>query len=106
MKKLAVILSALIMMIIIAPASASAITFTPSFKVESESAYLINLDKDTVVYEKNSVKKMYPASLVKIMTAIIVLDNVKDLDNTYYEAPLLAVTLSEPKHNFFFSGVN
>lgn len=89
MKKLAVILSALIMMIIIAPASASAITFTPSFKVESESVYLINLDKDTVIYEKNSIKKMYPASLVKIMTAIIVLDNVKDLDNTYYEAPLV-----------------
>jgi hypothetical protein len=28
------------------------------------------------------------------------------LSSTYYEAPLFAVTLSEPKHNFFFSGVN
>ena len=32
---------------------------------------------------------MYPASLTKIMTAIIVLDNVKDLDNTTFEAPLV-----------------
>ena len=28
------------------------------------------------------------------------------LSSTYYEAPLFAVTLSEPKHNFLFSGVN
>lgn len=32
---------------------------------------------------------MYPASLTKIMTAIVVLDNVSDLDNTEYEAPLV-----------------
>lgn len=88
MKKIAVFLSVLMIISIIAPIKASAITFTPSFKVESEAAYLINLDKDVVVYEKNSIKKMYPASLTKIMTAIIVLDHVKDLDNTYYEAPL------------------
>ena len=68
--------------------AAASITFTPNFTISSEAAVLINLDKDIIVYEKNPTKKMYPASLVKIMTAIVVLDNVKDLDNTEFEAPL------------------
>ena len=50
---------------------------------------MINLDKDVVVYSKNADKKMYPASLTKIMTAMVVLDNVEDLDNTKFEAPLV-----------------
>ena len=68
--------------------TASAITFNPNFTISSEAAVMINLDKDTVVYSKNADKKMYPASLTKIMTAMVVLDNVQDLDNTYFEAPL------------------
>ena len=52
--------------------SAAAVTFTPNFTVSSEAAVLINLDKDVIVYEKNPTKKMYPASLTKIMTAIVV----------------------------------
>ncbi len=71
------------------PAKASAITFTPNFTISSEAAVMINLDKDVTVYEKNPDKKMYPASLTKIMTAIVVLDHVEDLDNTVFEAPLV-----------------
>lgn len=89
MKKISMLLAAFMILTIISPLKSYAVTFSPSFKVESEAAYLVNLDKNIVVYEKNSTKKMYPASLTKIMTAIIVLDNVKDLDNTYYEAPLV-----------------
>lgn len=66
-----------------------AVTFTPNFTVESDAAYLVNLDKDLTLYEKNADKRCYPASLTKIMTAIIVLENVPDLDNTYAEAPLV-----------------
>ena len=67
---------------------ASATVFNPNFSIESESALMINLDKDMTVYEKNPTKKMYPASLTKIMTAIVVLDNVDDIENTWFEAPL------------------
>lgn len=67
----------------------SAITFTPNFTLSSEAALMYNLDKDVVVYTKNADKKMYPASLTKIMTAMIVLDNVEDLENTSFEAPLV-----------------
>lgn len=88
-KKLAVFVSAFMIFGIFSRIPASAVTFTPNFTVASEAAVLINLDKDIVVYEKNPMKKMYPASLTKIMTAIVVLDHVDDLDNTSFEAPLV-----------------
>lgn len=89
MKKIALITAVLVLFTIFAPLKTEAITFTPNFTVTSEVAVLINLDKDITLYEKNPTKKMYPASLTKIMTAIVVLDNVKDLDNTTFEAPLV-----------------
>ncbi len=70
-------------------ANTSALTFNPNFTITSEAAIMINLDKDVTVYTKNPDKKMYPASLTKIMTAMVVLDNVEDLDNTVFEAPLV-----------------
>ena len=87
-KGLAVFLAAAFIFCTASQVETSAVTFTPNFTVSSEAAVLINLDKDIVVYEKNPTKKMYPASLTKIMTAIVVLDHVQDLDNTTYEAPL------------------
>jgi D-alanyl-D-alanine carboxypeptidase (penicillin-binding protein 5/6) len=66
----------------------ASVLFTPSFPISSEAAVLVNLDKDVTIYEKNPTKKMYPASLTKIVTAMVVLDNVSDIDNTTYEAPL------------------
>lgn len=88
-KKLAIALAAAFTISIASQVCVSAVTFTPNFTVSSEAAVLINLDKDVIVYEKNPTKKMYPASLTKIMTAIVVLDHVKDLDNTTFEAPLV-----------------
>ncbi|MBQ8786671.1 MAG: hypothetical protein IJZ61_03450, partial [Oscillospiraceae bacterium] len=89
LKKIAVTLAAALTVSIFSQLTAAAVTFTPNFTVASEAAVLINLDKDVIVYEKNPTKKMYPASLTKIMTAIVVLDHVKDLDNTEFEAPLV-----------------
>ncbi len=89
LKKIALTVAAALTVTVFAQIPASAVTFTPNFTVSSESAVLINLDKDVIIYEKNPTKKMYPASLTKIMTAIVVLDHVKDLDNTEYEAPLV-----------------
>lgn len=87
-RRLAAVLAALFTVNVLLTARVSAVTFTPNFTVISEAAVLINLDKDVVLYEKNPTKKMYPASLTKIMTAIVVLDHVSDLDNTSYTAPL------------------
>lgn len=87
-RKIAAFIAAVFIMTVFSAIPASAVTFTPNFTVASEAAVLINLDKDVILYEKNPTKKMYPASLTKIMTAIVVLDHVTDLDNTEYEAPL------------------
>ena len=48
--------------------------------INSNNAILINLNEDTVLYEKNSEEKTSIASLTKIMTAIVVLDKVDNLD--------------------------
>ena len=57
--------------------------FTTNVKaldINSKHAILINLNEDTILYEKNSEEKTKIASLTKIMTAIIVFDNVDNLD--------------------------
>lgn len=50
------------------------------FEVRAKTALLVSLDTDEVIYSKNADEKMYPASLTKIMTAVIVLENTEDLD--------------------------
>ena len=88
MKKFSALIAAILIFTMLACPAAEAVSFTPPFEVQSEAAYLINLDTGIVVYEKNSRKKMYPASLTKIMTAILVLENINDLENTNITAPL------------------
>ncbi len=56
-----------------------ALNFTPSFTIRSQAALLMNLDTDTVLYQKNADTQYMPGSLVQIMTAIIVLENCSDL---------------------------
>lgn len=45
----------------------------------SEYIYVIDREDKTAVIEKNSTKKTYPASLVKMMTTIVALENIDDL---------------------------
>ena len=51
-----------------------------AFEINSKNAILINLNDDTVLYEKNSKENTKIASLTKIMTAVVVLDTIDDLD--------------------------
>ena len=77
-------------MVCLAAPKSSAVLFSPDFSITSEAAVMVNLDKGVIVYEKNADKKMYPASLTKIVTAMVVLDHVpeEELNTTMYEAPL------------------
>ena len=61
--------------------TAQGATYTPDVALYSKAYMLINLDDDThpVVAEKNSGERIYPASLTKIVTAMVALQNVKDL---------------------------
>ena len=71
----------LILTVLCAPLSAQAAEYTPDKKIYAKAYMLVNLDDDSypVVTQKNADEKMYPASLTKIVTAMVVLNNVTDL---------------------------
>ena len=73
--------------------SANAAIYQPDVELYSKAYMLINLDDDSypVVAQKNQDEKMYPASLTKIVTAIVTLNNVSDLQEQ--------VTVSEAAFN-------
>ncbi|MEF9983947.1 MAG: D-alanyl-D-alanine carboxypeptidase, partial [Oscillospiraceae bacterium] len=62
--------------------AASTSKYTPPFELDAKGVFLINTDTNEVIYEKNSSEKMYPASTTKIMTAILALELVPDLEHT------------------------
>jgi len=51
----------------------------PGMQIHSHAVYLFSLDEQTVVYQRNADTPLYPASLVKIMTAILAIENTPDL---------------------------
>lgn len=51
-----------------------------ALSIDSKSAILYNLNDNEIIYEKNSNDKTYVASLTKIMTALITLENINNLD--------------------------
>jgi D-alanyl-D-alanine carboxypeptidase (penicillin-binding protein 5/6) len=58
------------------PGSSASIFFD---KLNSPNAILIRLKDHTITMQKNSEKKIYPASLTKMMTAIVAIENLPDL---------------------------
>jgi D-alanyl-D-alanine carboxypeptidase (penicillin-binding protein 5/6) len=61
---------------------AGAASYPNDVKTESDSILLVNMDSGQTVYEKDADSKRYPASTTKIMTYIIAVENIADLDNT------------------------
>ncbi|WMM25246.1 D-alanyl-D-alanine carboxypeptidase [Tissierella sp. MB52-C2] len=50
----------------------------------SSNAILISLDDNEILLDKSSDERVYPASLTKIMTAILAIENLSDLDEEIY----------------------
>jgi len=50
--------------------------------LHSEGAVLLEMNTGKVLYDKNMKERLYPASITKILTAILVLENCKDLNDT------------------------
>ena len=48
-----------------------ALAWDPPTPTQSPAVYLVNEDTGTVVYQKNANQKMYPASITKLMTAVL-----------------------------------
>lgn len=53
-----------------------------ALEINSENAILYNLNNDEIIYEKDSEEVIKIASLTKIMTAIVAIENIDDLDET------------------------
>ena len=50
-----------------------------AIEINSEHAILYNLNDDKIIYEKNAYEKIKIASLTKIMTTIIALENIENI---------------------------
>lgn len=56
------------------------VSYTPDVDIQAKAVYLYNLDTESLIFEKNAEEPMYPASLTKIMTCILALEQTNDLD--------------------------
>ncbi len=65
------------------------------FDILSENVYVLDADTGITLYEKNANLKAYPASTTKIMTALLLLENVDD-PNEQIEITQEAVDATEP----------
>ena len=84
-KNLIKIMSVLFVLSIIISASisaTSAVSYSNDVKTQSDSILLVNMDTGQTVFEKDSDSKRYPASTTKIMTYIITVENIDDLEKT------------------------
>ena len=79
-KKLFCVLLCLTFSFLIILPSASAYTPT-NFDIDAEGALLINTDTGNIIYTKNADKRLYPASLTKLMTALVLYENTEDIDS-------------------------
>lgn len=50
--------------------------------INSKYVYFYNIDRDNVIYELNSTDEISIASMTKIMTAIVAIESIDDLDAT------------------------
>ena len=55
--------------------------FASEFDITSEYVVLYNLNDDEILYEQNSNEQTSIASITKIMTALVAMDNISDYDS-------------------------
>ena len=77
-KKLFLIFFSILIIItsIFSPISVSAYEVT-EFDISAKAGILVSLDTGKVLYENNTNEKLYPASITKIMTTILILESDK-----------------------------
>lgn len=54
-----------------------------TLSIESGYGVLIDIDKNEIIASKNADKKIYPASMTKMMTLIVAMENIDDLEDTF-----------------------
>lgn len=84
LKKIFCVLLSLILILTVffsmsVPSSAS---FNSLLETEADVVMLVNTDTGNVIFDKNASKRTAPASLTKIVTCMLVLENCEDLNTT------------------------
>lgn len=79
MKKFTFAITSLLLIIVVAfsPVSVAA-AYPAEVETTSEGLLLVNMDTDTVVYEKNADVRLEPASITKIILAILLIETLGD----------------------------
>lgn len=93
-KILSTILLSILILINIVPVIADSKNGWPYYdgEITSKAALIMDADSSKVLYAYNQDERLYPASLTKIMTAIVVLDYVKGNYDTLVNFSYTAVT--------------
>ncbi len=88
MKKfLVLILSVILALSMALPSFAQGYVMPEDSPVTAQSAYFFNLDTGAVVLDFNSDEQRDIASLTKLMTALLLIENIDDLDGTIITSP-------------------
>lgn len=96
LKKTIACLLALLLMASLFALPAGAVGFTPPFEIAAPAAYVVNTDTNIIVYEKNSEEPLQAASLTKVMTVILMLEEYGDnLDG-------VSATVSDVAENYVY----
>ncbi len=77
-KIISVLLSVCMIAALLCTTLTAGAAYEPDFEVSSQSVLLLDMDSEKVLYAKNPDKICYPASLVKIMTFLIVMEHVPE----------------------------
>lgn len=78
MKKITASVLCLILIFSIFALPAGAVGFEPPFDIQGKAAYIVNTDTNIIVYEKNSEESLPAASLTKLMTNILLVEQYQD----------------------------
>ena len=54
-----------------------------AYAIKSEYGVLIDSDTGEIIYQKNADAKIYPASLTKILTLLVAVENITDFNDTF-----------------------
>ncbi|MBR4867706.1 MAG: D-alanyl-D-alanine carboxypeptidase [Clostridia bacterium] len=80
---------------------ASAYTLPPDVEVFAKSVYMVNLETGMVVYQKDPNAILYPASVVKLMTALVAVEQCPNIKTGFAVYPQVVEDLQNAKTDTF-----
>jgi D-alanyl-D-alanine carboxypeptidase (penicillin-binding protein 5/6) len=83
LKKMFVFVGMSALLVAVLPFSRQAAAFTPAnITLRATAALVVNRDTGQIMYSQNADKRRYPASITKLMVALLAVEKTLDLDST------------------------